>query len=81
MLKYLKKYRVQCVCAPLFKMFEALLDLFVPLVVASIIDKGIGQGSAAHVWRMCGLLVVLALAGLAAAITAQYFAAKDHFIG
>ncbi len=76
MLKYLKKYRVQCVCAPLFKMFEALLDLFVPLVVASIIDRGIAAGSAGHVWRMSGLLVALGLAGLAAAVTAQYFAAK-----
>lgn len=76
MLKYLKKYRVQCVCAPLFKMFEALLDLFVPLVVASIIDKGIAAGSAGPVWRMSGLLVALGLAGLAAAVTAQYFAAK-----
>ena len=76
MLKYLKKYRLQCVCAPLFKMFEALLDLFVPLVVASIIDRGIGGGSAGHVWRMSGLLVGLAAVGLAAAITAQYFAAR-----
>ena len=42
MLKYLKKYRLQCVCAPLFKMLEAMFDLLVPLVVASIIDKGIG---------------------------------------
>ena len=76
MLKYLKKYRVQCVCAPLFKMFEALLDLFVPLVVASIIDRGIGAGSAPHVWRMSGLLIALGVAGLAAAVIAQYFAAK-----
>ena len=76
MLKYLRKYRAQCVCAPLFKMFEALLDLFVPLVVASIIDRGISAGSAGHVWRMSGLLVALGLAGLAAAVTAQYFAAK-----
>ena len=76
MLQYLKKYRRECVCAPLFKMFEALLDLFVPLVVASIIDRGISAGSAGHVWRMSGLLVALGLAGLAAAVTAQYFAAK-----
>ena len=76
MLKYLKKYRLECVCAPLFKMFEALLDLLVPLVVASIIDAGIGGGNAGHVWRMSGLLIALALVGLAAAITAQYFAAK-----
>lgn len=76
MLKYLKKYRMECICAPLFKMLEALLDLLVPLAVASIIDRGIGTGSAGHVWRMAGLLVALAAVGLAAAITAQYFAAK-----
>jgi len=76
MLKYLKKYRKECICAPLFKMLEALLDLLVPLVVASMIDRGIVAGSAGHVWRMCGLLVALGLVGLAAAVTAQYFAAR-----
>ena len=76
MLKYLRKYRLECVCAPLFKMLEALFDLLVPLVVASIIDRGILGGSAGHVWRMCGVLVALGLIGLAAAVTAQYFAAK-----
>ena len=76
MLQYLKKYKKECVLAPLFKMFEALLDLLVPLVVASIIDRGIGGGSAGHIWRMCGLLAALALVGLAAAVVAQYFAAK-----
>ena len=76
MLKYLKRYRKECVLAPLFKMFEALLDLFVPLAVASIIDRGIGAGSAAHIWKMTGALVLLGLVGLAAAITAQYFAAR-----
>ena len=76
MLQYLKKYKKECVLAPLFKMYEALLDLLVPLVVASIIDRGIVGGNAAHIWRMCGLLVALALVGLAAAVVAQYFAAK-----
>lgn len=76
MLQYLKKYKKECVLAPLFKMFEALLDLLVPLVVASIIDRGIDGGSAGHIWRMCGLLVALALVGLAAAVVAQFFAAK-----
>lgn len=76
MLKFLRKYRRECVCAPLFKMFEATLELLVPLVVASIIDKGIGGGSAAHIWRMCALLVGLGVAGLTVSITAQYFAAK-----
>ena len=76
MLQYLKKYKRECICAPLFKMLEALFDLLVPLVVASIIDRGIGGGSAGHIWRMCGLLVALALVGLAAAVVAQYFAAR-----
>ncbi len=76
MLKYLKKYRAQCVCAPLFKMLEAVFDLLVPLVVASIIDAGILRGDAGHIWRMVGALVALGLVGLAAAVTAQYFAAK-----
>jgi len=76
MLRYLKKYKKECILAPLFKMLEAGFDLLVPLVVASIIDRGIVAGSAGHVWRMCGLLVALALVGLAAAVVAQYFAAR-----
>ncbi|MBQ6375190.1 MAG: ABC transporter ATP-binding protein [Clostridia bacterium] len=76
MLRFLKRYRLECICAPLFKMFEATLELFVPLVVASIIDKGIGGGSSGHIWRMGGLLVALGIVGLAASITAQYFAAR-----
>ena len=76
MLKYLRRYGRECVLAPLFKMLEAVFDLLVPLVVASIIDAGIGAGSAAHVWRMGGVLLLLALVGLASAITAQFFAAR-----
>ena len=76
MWKYLKKYRRECVCAPLFKMLEAGFDLLVPLVVASIIDAGIEGGNPGHIWRMCGVLIALGLVGLAAAVTAQYFAAK-----
>ena len=76
MWKFLRKYRRECVCAPLFKMFEATLELLVPLAVASIIDRGIGGGSAAHIWRMSGLLILLGLVGLVSAITAQYFAAR-----
>ena len=76
MLRFLKKYKKECILAPLFKMLEAGFDLLVPLVVASIIDRGIVAGSAGHVWRMCGLLVALALVGLAAAVVAQYFAAR-----
>ena len=76
MLKFLKKYRMECICAPLFKMLEAAFDLLVPLVVASIIDRGIGGSSPGHIWRMCAVLVALGLVGLAAAVVAQYFAAR-----
>ena len=76
MLQYLKKYKKECVLAPLFKMLEAGFDLLVPLVVASIIDRGIGGNSPGHVWRMCGLLIALGLVGLGAAVVAQYFAAR-----
>ncbi len=76
---YLKGSRLQCVLAPLFKMLEAILELFVPLVVAEIIDKGIGLGVAgdkSYILRMCGILVLLGAVGLAFSITAQFFAAK-----
>jgi ABC-type multidrug transport system fused ATPase/permease subunit len=76
LLIYLKDYKRECVCAPLFKMFEALLELFVPLVMASIIDVGIAGGDSAHILRMGLVLVGLAAVGLAASVTAQYFAAK-----
>ena len=76
MLRFLKKFRKECVLAPLFKMLEALFELFVPLVVASIIDSGIGGSDTGHIWRMCGLLIALGVIGLASSITAQYFAAK-----
>lgn len=76
LLKYLKGSRVQCVLAPLFKMLEAILELFVPLVVASIIDTGIGTDDSGYILKMCGLLVLLGAVGLAFSLTAQFFAAK-----
>lgn len=79
LLRYLKKYRKESFLGPLFKLLEATFDLCVPLVVASIIDRGIfGEGGPdmAHVLRCCGILVGLALVGLLAAVTAQWFAAK-----
>lgn len=74
--KYLKGSRMQCVLAPLFKMFEAILELFVPLVVAGIIDKGIGASDKNYIIKMCGVLVLLGAVGLAFSITAQFFAAQ-----
>lgn len=74
--KYLKDYKKESVLAPLFKMLEACFDLLVPLVVASIIDSGIAKRNIPYVWRMGGVLLILAIVGLAFSITAQYFAAK-----
>ncbi len=73
---YLKEYRKECVLGPLFKMLEASFELFVPLVVASIIDVGIANGDGGYILRMCGLLVLLGAVGLVSSVTAQYFAAK-----
>ncbi|MCR5627961.1 MAG: ABC transporter ATP-binding protein/permease [Lachnospiraceae bacterium] len=73
---YLKGYEVESILAPLFKMLEALLDLFVPIVVAKIIDVGIPSGDKAHIIKLVLLMVLLALLGLASSITAQFFAAK-----
>ncbi len=76
LLIYLKNYKKESFFAPLFKMLEASFELIVPLVVASIIDDGIGNGDLKFVLSRCGILVVLAVVGMIAAITAQYFAAK-----
>lgn len=77
LLKYLKEYKKEAVLAPLFKMSEALLELFVPLIVSSLIDVGInGTGGKEYIVKMCLLLVLFGLAGLGLSVTAQYFAAK-----
>ena len=77
LLKYLTDgYMKETVLAPLFKCIEAVLELFVPLVVAAVIDSGIGNGDKGYVTGMCAVLVGLGLTGLAFSITAQFFAAK-----
>ncbi len=76
LLVYLKGYRVQAVMAPLFKMLEALFELFVPLVIAGIIDTGITRGDRTYIMQMSFLLVALGIVGLISSVTAQYFAAK-----
>ncbi len=76
LLVHIKKYKKECVLGPLFKLLEALLELFVPLVIASIIDDGIANGDKGYVVGMVLLLVGLGAVGLAFSITAQYFAAK-----
>lgn len=76
LLIYLKDYKKETILAPLFKMLEATFELFVPLVMAAIIDQGIGSGDVSYVLRMGGILILLGLIGLVCSITAQYFAAK-----
>ena len=71
-LSYLKSYKKECILAPLFKLLEACFELFVPLVIADIIDIGISGGNKGYVWGRVGILALLAVCGLAFAITAQY---------
>ena len=76
LLVYLRKYRKECVFAPLFKLLEASFDLIVPLVMAEIVNRGVSAGDTGLVLRNCGVLVLLAAVGFACSVTAQYFAAK-----
>ena len=76
LLVYLKEYTMQSIMAPLFKLLEASFELIVPLVIASIIDIGIKNNDLKYILVRSGVLVCLALVGMVAAITAQYFAAK-----
>ncbi|MBR4067817.1 MAG: ABC transporter ATP-binding protein [Clostridia bacterium] len=73
---FLKPFRKECVVSPLFKLLEALLELFVPLIMAAIIDRGILAVDTGYVLRMGLLLVGLGLLGFACSVTAQFFAAK-----
>ena len=74
--KILKKYRLECFMAPFFKLLEACFDLFVPIVVKSIIDIGIKTGDQSYIIHGCMILVLLGVVGLSCAIVAQYFAAR-----
>ena len=76
LLPFIKKYIPETILAPLFKMFEALLELFVPLVVKRIIDVGILNSDVNYILKMCLLLTLLAFTGLAFSVTAQYFSAR-----
>ncbi len=77
LLTYLKKHPLATILAPLFKMLEASFELFVPLVVARMIDVGIGNSDSAYLWKMGALLIFLGIVGFGFSITAQYFAAKS----
>lgn len=76
LLVYLCDYKKECIFAPLFKLLEASFELIVPLVMAAIIDHGIAVSDRPYIFKMGGVLVLLALIGLTCSITAQYFAAK-----
>lgn len=77
LLIYLKDYKKECVLAPLFKMLEASFELIVPLVVAAIIDTGIGEGAGkGYIVKACLVLFALAFVGLVSSVTAQFFSAK-----
>ena len=76
LIKYMKAYRKEAIIAPLFKLFEAILELTVPVIVSLIVDNGIANKDQRYSLLMCGLLVLLGLAGLAFSLTAQYFSAK-----
>ena len=76
LLKYLTAYRKEAVLAPLFKMLEASFELFVPLVMASMIDRGITGRQPVYIWKMGALLVLLGIIGLTCSLTAQFFSAK-----
>lgn len=76
LLKYLKSYKKESLLAPLFKMLEAVFELFVPLVMASVIDTGIADNDRSYIIIMCLFLIGLAIIGLVCSILAQFFAAK-----
>jgi len=76
LLIYLKNYKKESILAPIFKMIEAILELFVPIVMSRVIDVGIANSDKTYVIKMCLILILLGLTGLTCAITAQYFAAK-----
>ena len=73
---YLKEYKKESILAPCFKMLEASFELFVPLVMAAIVDTGIKNADNAYILRMGAILILLGVVGLTCSITAQYFAAK-----
>ena len=76
LLIYLKGYKKESILAPLFKMLEASFELFVPLVMAAVIDVGIAQQDRPYIVKMCLVLIALGIIGLVCSITAQYFSAK-----
>lgn len=74
--RFLKDYKKECIIGPLCKLFEAILELLVPIVMASIIDDGVRTGDTAYVFKMGGLMVLLAVVGFCSALVCQYLASK-----
>ena len=75
LLRYMKGYGKECVLGPLFKLLEATFELFIPLVVASIIDTGIANSDSVYITKMVLVMIILGIIGLVSAVTAQYFSA------
>ena len=76
LMKYFKDYKLESILGPLFKLLEASFELFVPLVMAQIIDVGIKNRDMGYILGRGGILVLLGAVGLACSLTAQYFSAK-----
>lgn len=76
LLKYLKNYKAELVFGPFFKLLEAIFELIVPVVMAKIIDNGIGSGDSSYILKMSGVIVLLGVCGLGFALTCQFLAAK-----
>lgn len=76
LLVYLKNYKKELIFGPFFKLLEAIFELIVPVVMASIIDKGIGNHDSAYILKMSGVIVILGICGLGFALTCQFLAAK-----
>ena len=76
LLKYMKGYGRECILGPLFKLLEAGFELLVPLVVAGIVDQGIGSGDSGYIVKMCLVMIALGIIGIVCAVSAQFFAAK-----
>ena len=72
--RLLKNYKKQVILGPLFKLIEAIFELIVPIVMASIIDNGVARNDAGYVWRMGGVLLLLGIVGLGCALVCQKMA-------
>ena len=77
--RFLKKYKKELILGPFFKLLEAIFELIVPIVMAKIIDNGIGNNDSDYILKMSIVIVILGICGLGFALTCQYLAAKCAF--